>query len=68
MSTQLGDESVAGTEPTVPKPVPRWVVPTVIGALVIGLAGLGVGAYALVKMPAKTSGPTGAALNWRAWG
>ena len=57
---QLGDEGVTGTVPTAVKPVPRWVVPTVIGALVIGLAGLGVGVYALVKMPAKTSGPTGA--------
>src|ERR1035441_1919124 len=57
---QLGDEGVTGTESTSAKPVPRWVVPTVIGALVIGLAGLGVGVYALVKMPAKTSGPTGA--------
>ena len=60
MSTQLGDEGVTDTESSPVKPVPRWVVPTVIGALVIGLAGLGVGAYALVKMPAKTSGPTGA--------
>jgi hypothetical protein len=60
MSTQLGDEGVTGSEPTAVKPVPRWIVPTVIGALVFGLAGLGVGVYALVKMPAKTSGPTGA--------
>jgi hypothetical protein len=61
MSTpQSGDEGVTGTEPTPVKPVPKWIVPTVIGALVIGLAGLGVGVYAVVKMPAKTSGPTGA--------
>jgi hypothetical protein len=38
-----------------------WVVPVVIGALVVGLAGLGVGAYALATMPAKTSGPQGPA-------
>ena len=36
-----------------------WVVPVVIGALVVGLAGLGVGAYALATIPAKTSGPQG---------
>jgi hypothetical protein len=61
MSTpQLGDEGVTGTASSPAKPVPRWVLPTVIGALLIGLAGLGVGVYALVKMPAKTSGPTGA--------
>ena len=48
---QLGDEGVTGTVPTAVKPVPRWVVPTVIGALVIGLAGLGVGVYALVVLP-----------------
>ncbi len=37
----------------------KWVAPVVVGALVIGLAGLGVGAYALATMPAKTSGPQG---------
>ena len=36
-----------------------WVVPVVVAALVIGLAGLGVGAYAVATMPAKTSGPQG---------
>ena len=36
-------------------------MPVVIGALVVGLAGLGVGIYAVVKIPAMTSGPTGAA-------
>ncbi|HVA07729.1 MAG TPA: hypothetical protein VNG12_13405 [Acidimicrobiales bacterium] len=39
----------------------KWVAPLVIGALVVGLAGLGVGAYALATMPAKTSGPQGPA-------
>jgi hypothetical protein len=38
---------------------PKWMAPLVIGALVVGLAGLGVGAYALATMPAKTSGPAG---------
>jgi hypothetical protein len=36
-----------------------WVVPMVIAALVVGLAGLGVGIYAVVATPAKTSGPPG---------
>ncbi len=39
----------------------RWVIPVVSAALVVGLAGLGVGAYALATMPAKTSGPQGPA-------
>jgi hypothetical protein len=38
---------------------PKWVVPVVIVALVIGVAGLGVGAYAVATTPAKTSGPQG---------
>lgn len=42
-----------------PRPVPAWVLPLVVGALVVGLAGLGVGLYALATMPAKTSGPRG---------
>jgi hypothetical protein len=39
---------------------PRWVIPLVILALLLGLAGLGVAAYALHTQPAKVSGPTGA--------
>lgn len=38
---------------------PKWVAPLVGGALVIGLAGLGVGAYSLATMPASASGPPG---------
>ena len=37
----------------------KWVVPVVVTALVVGLAGLGVGAYAVATTPAKTSGPQG---------
>jgi hypothetical protein len=37
----------------------RWIAPAAIGALVVGLAGLAIGAYALATMPAKTSGPQG---------
>jgi hypothetical protein len=37
----------------------RWLAPVVVAALVVGLAGLGVGAYAVVTTPAKTSGPQG---------
>ena len=39
----------------------KWVAPVVIAALVVGLAGLGVGAYAVATTPAKTSGPQGPA-------
>jgi hypothetical protein len=57
------------TEPTPPNPPPadhqeegpKWMAPVAIGALVLALAGLGVGAYALATMPAKTSGPRGPA-------
>jgi len=38
-----------------------WVVPVVIAALVMGLAGLGVGIYSVATTPAKTSGPQGPA-------
>ncbi len=38
-----------------------WVVPVVVAAAVVGLAGLGVGLYALVTMPGETSGPRGPA-------
>ena len=37
----------------------KWVAPVVVAALVVGLAGLGVGAYAVATTPAKTSGPQG---------
>ncbi len=48
-------------QPTVPAPraAPTWVVPLVIAAVVVGLAGLGVGIYAVATTPAKTSGPRG---------
>ena len=39
----------------------KWIAPVAIGALVVGLVGLGVGAYALATTPAKTSGPQGPA-------
>ena len=52
--------------PTQQRPAPpwnrkayRWVAPAVIAALVVGLAGLGVSAYAVATTPAKTSGPQG---------
>ncbi len=40
---------------------PKWIVPVVIAALLVGGAGLGVGAYAVATTPAKTSGPQGRA-------
>jgi hypothetical protein len=39
---------------------PRWVIPLVVLALALGLAGIGVAVYALHTQPAKESGPTGA--------
>ncbi len=54
---------------TMPNPAPvmpdtgvarnRWLAPVSVGALIVGLAGIGVGGYALSAMPAKTSGPRG---------
>lgn len=38
---------------------PAWVVPVLIGAAVVALAGLGVGIYAVATTPGKTSGPRG---------
>lgn len=53
-------QSAAETSPTTTTGRERkWVVPVVVAALVVGLAGLGVGAYAVATMPAKTSGPQG---------
>ncbi len=48
-----------GTEPRKASGPRKWVVPAVIIGLVIGAAGLGVGAYAVATTPAKTSGPQG---------
>lgn len=48
-----------GTAHSNAKRQPKWVVPVVIVSLVIGAAGLGVGAYAVATTPAKTSGPQG---------
>jgi hypothetical protein len=42
-------------------PLPPWVVPVVVAALVVAVAGLGVGVYAVATMPAQTSGPQGKA-------
>ena len=47
--------------PTTQRSERTWVAPVVIAALVVGLAGLGVGAYAVATTPAKTSGPQGPA-------
>ena len=38
---------------------PKWVVSVAIAALTVGLAGVGVGAYALATTPAQASGPRG---------
>jgi hypothetical protein len=39
--------------------LPRWVLPVIIGSIVVGLAGLGTGIYAIAKIPPKVSGPAG---------
>jgi len=56
-SPQPGPEASVSADAT--RPTPGWVLPLVVAALVVGLAGLGVGIYAVAKMPAKTSGPRG---------
>src|ERR1700727_2947963 len=50
-----------GSTETATRPMPSWVVPVVVAAFVVGVAGLGVGIYAVATMPAKTSGPRGPA-------
>lgn len=44
---------------TVDGNAPKWVVPAVLAALVVGLTGLGVGAYGVATAPAQASGPMG---------
>jgi hypothetical protein len=61
MSTPQSEPVTSEHESISTKAAPGWLMPVVIGALVVGLAGLGVGIYAVVKIPAMTSGPTGAA-------
>ncbi len=65
LASEMLTAPMPATPPVSPGPsettAPRWVVPVVVGALVIGLAGLGTGAYAVTTMPAKTSGPQGPA-------
>ncbi len=61
MSNPEPGSEVTEEEAKPANPLPKWVLPVVVAALVVGLAGLGFGIYAVVKMPAKTSGPTGAA-------
>ena len=66
-SPSLASEMLTAQMPATPQvspgpretTAPRWVVPVVAATLVIGLAGLGTGAYAIATMPAKTSGPQG---------
>ena len=57
--TPVLPEPVPEAEPTAATPLPRWVLPVIIGSVVVGLAGLGTGIYAIVKIPPKVSGPTG---------
>ena len=57
--TPVLPEPVPEAEPTATTLLPRWVLPVIIGSIVVGLAGLGTGIYAIVKIPPKVSGPTG---------
>jgi hypothetical protein len=54
-----GSETLENVTPT--RPPSGWVAPLVLAALVVGLAGLGVGLYAVATTPAATSGPRGPA-------
>lgn len=58
LTTASREDSLAGVAPPM-KHVRGWMVPVLIAALIVGLAGLGAGAYSIATMPAKTSGPTG---------
>jgi hypothetical protein len=57
--TPVAPVPVPGVEPVATTPLPPWVLPVVIGSIVVGLAGLGTGIYAIVKIPPKVSGPVG---------
>jgi hypothetical protein len=62
MSTLETRETPVTTPETDPyyRAAPRWTTTAVILALLLGLAGVGLGAYALAKQPSKVAGPTGA--------
>ncbi len=57
--TPVLPEPVPEIEPEANSPLPRWALPLIIGSIVVGLAGLGTGIYAIVKIPPKVSGPVG---------
>lgn len=46
-------------EPPVRRAAPAWTTGVVIAALLCGLAGIALGAYAVATRPAQVSGPTG---------
>jgi hypothetical protein len=46
-------------QPPAQRAAPAWTTGVVIAALLFGLAGIGLGAYALATRPAQVSGPTG---------
>jgi hypothetical protein len=60
-ATSTWEARTAPTPPAPPRQGLGWVVPGVTAAIVLGLAGIGVGAYAIATTPAKTSGPQGPA-------
>ncbi len=55
----VAPEPVPEAAPTSTTALPRWVLPVIIGSIVVGLAGLGTAIYAIVKIPPKVSGPPG---------
>jgi hypothetical protein len=57
--TPVAPVPVPSSGPSSTGPLPRWVLPVVITSVVLGLAGLGTGIYAITKIPPKVSGPTG---------
>lgn len=63
IASPAGDTSTLERPPLERRPLersaPSWTTGVVIIALLVGLAGIGVGAYALATQPAKVSGPVG---------
>ena len=60
MSNPSAADMLMGSAPVTPPSAAKqrgWIAAV---ALVVGLAGLGVGAYAVATIPGKTTGPTGA--------
>jgi hypothetical protein len=58
MTTLQSERLEYGQQPLA-NSAPRWTTSLVVIALLLALAGIGVGAFALARQPTKVSGPTG---------